>query len=86
MRVRRLLDEKPRLAAAPVPAGTPITRRERLRTALPGTVDLLARRRADMIETGFVEDYIALHWLVWRSGALHLTVTGKNVCAQLAST
>ena len=39
-----------------------------------------------MIETGFVEDYIALHWLVWRSGALHLTVTGKNVCAQLAST
>jgi len=61
------------------------SRLDRLRDALPGTVDCLHRRRADMIEEGLIDDYVALHWLEWNGGSLRLTITGSNVCRQLAS-
>jgi len=47
------------------------------------TVDLLQRRRADLIGDSAIGDYVALHWLEWNGGALRLTTTGKNVCDQL---
>ena len=58
-------------------------RRDHLRAALPSTVDLLYRRRADLIGEGTIGDYVALHWLEWNGGALRLTVTGKNICDQI---
>lgn len=61
----------------------PPSRQEALRGALLSTVDLLARRRAGEIDEGFIEDYVALHWLEWHGGSLRLTETGRNVCAQL---
>ena len=62
----------------------PHSRHDRLRAALLDTVDLLARRRAAEINAGFIEDYVALHWLEWHGGTLRLTVTGRNVCSQLS--
>src|SRR2546421_5053329 len=56
----------------------PVSRREQLRLELLPTVDSLLRRRADLISDGFIEDYVALHWLEWNGGALRLTVTGGN--------
>lgn len=63
----------------------PLTRQERLREALPATVQHLHARHADMIEEGFIEDYVALHWLEWHGGGLRLTITGSNVCAQVTA-
>lgn len=62
---------------------SPALRRETLRDALPGTVDLLARRRAGDIAEGYIEDYVALNWLEWCGGWLRLTTTGDNICKQL---
>ena len=67
-------------ASACVP---PVSRREQLRLELLATVDSLQRRRADLVSEGFIEDYVALHWLEWNGGALRLTVTGTNVCEQM---
>jgi hypothetical protein len=65
-------------------AGRPsISRHDQLGLELLATVDLLQRRRADLISDGFIEDYVALHWLEWNGGALRLTVTGTNMCAQM---
>ena len=78
----------PRSVAEPkagAPRGMPLSRQQRLREALPATVDCLHRRRADMIEDGFIDDYVALHWLEWHGGSLRLTITGTNVCQQLAA-
>jgi len=61
----------------------PPSRLAALRAALPETVQLLQRRCAGQINDGFIEDYVALHWLEWHGGALRLTVTGRNVCSQL---
>ncbi|WP_342779543.1 hypothetical protein [Methylibium rhizosphaerae] len=69
--------------AAAAHAGLPAERREYLREALPATAALLARRRADMIEDGVIDDYVALQWLEWHGGGLRLTITGTNVCAQV---
>jgi hypothetical protein len=60
-----------------------LTRRDRLRIELLATVDALHRRRADLVSEGFIADYVALDWLEWNGGALRLTVTGVNVCAQM---
>ena len=60
--------------------------RERLRQGLPGTVDLLQQRHADQIDAKDIEDYVALNWLEWHGGGLRLTITGRNVRAQLGST
>jgi len=65
--------------------GIPRARLQQLRDALPASVDCLYRRRADMIEEGFIDDYVALHWLEWNGGSLRLTITGSNLCQQLAS-
>jgi hypothetical protein len=61
----------------------PLSRREQLRLELLTTVDMLNRRRADQVSEGFVNDYVALRWLEWRGGALHLTETGSDMCDQM---
>lgn len=61
----------------------PVSRHEQLRLELLNTVDSLQRRRADLVSEDFIEDYVALHWLEWNGGALRLTVTGTNMCAQI---
>lgn len=61
----------------------PTSRREQLRLELLTTVDSLQRRRADLVTEGFIDDYVALHWLEWNGGALRLTVTGTNMCQQM---
>lgn len=58
---------------------------ETLRAELLATVDLLKRRRAGEIAAGYVDDYIALHWLEWHGGTLRLTTTGENLCKHLSS-
>jgi hypothetical protein len=68
------------LKRAPI---APPLRRHALRDALPGTVRLLAARRAQAIETGFIDDYVALGWLEWQGGTLKATVVGENICKQL---
>jgi len=60
--------------------------RERLRQALPDTVNRLQQRHADQIDAKDIEDYVALNWLEWHGGGLRLTITGRNVRAQLAPT
>jgi hypothetical protein len=72
-------------AALPAEAIVPRTRLEQLRDDLPGTVDCLKRRRADLIDTTLIDEYVTLQWLEWHGGGLRLTVTGRNVCAQIAS-
>jgi len=69
--------------SAPLAQPSPILRREQLRIEFLSTVDSLHRRRADLVSEGFIADYVALHWLEWNGGALRLTVTGENVCAQI---
>ena len=72
------------IGAMVAPAHTAyVTRREHLRRELLSTVDSLHRRRADLVPEGFVEDYVALHWLEWNGGALRLTVVGQCVCEQM---
>lgn len=60
------------------------SRRDTLRDELLATVDLLKKRRAAEIDQGYIEDYIALHWMEWHGGSLRLTTTGENVCKHLA--
>jgi hypothetical protein len=60
--------------------------RERLRQALPDTVSRLQQRHADQIDAKDIEDYVALNWLEWHGGGLRLTITGRNIRAQLAPT
>ena len=55
-----------------------------LRASLLPTVEFLRRRRADLIDAALIEQYVALNWLEWHGGSLRLTVTGRNICAQLA--
>jgi len=59
------------------------SRHHALREALLTTVDLLSKRRAAEIAEGYLDDYVALHWLEWNGGSLRLTETGHNVCRQL---
>lgn len=70
-------------AAATPPS--PHSRRDTLRDRLLATVELLKRRRAAEIEAGFIEDYVALHWMEWHGGSLRLTTTGENLCKHLSS-
>jgi hypothetical protein len=60
-------------------------RREALRDALPATVAHLNRHRAAEIPEDYIDDYVALNWLEWNGGSLRLTITGTNVCKQLAA-
>jgi hypothetical protein len=61
-------------------------RRERLRRALPATVELLQSRQADRIDDTDIDAYVSLNWLEWHGGGLRLTITGRNVCAQSVPT
>ena len=72
-------------AAKPLASFGPSTspKRDHLRARLLSAVDLLYRRRADLIGDGTIGDYVDLHWLEWNGGALRLTVTGQNICEQL---
>lgn len=63
----------------------PALRREDLRGALLGTVDLLEHRRAGEIDAGYIDDYVALNWMEWNGGTLRLTVTGQNIRKQLTA-
>ncbi len=54
-----------------------------LRTAFQTTVDLLKRRRADLLPAASIEAYVELDWLMWQGGSLKLTTVGENICAQL---
>ena len=56
--------------------------RERLRRALPATVELLQSRQADRIDDRDIDAYVNLNWLEWHGGGLRLTIPGRNVCAQ----
>ncbi len=58
--------------------------RERLRQALPATVDHLQNHQAGRIDDNDIEAYVKLNWLEWHGGGLRLTITGRNVCAQMA--
>ena len=58
--------------------------RERLRQALPATVDHLQQHQAGRIDDQDIDAYVKLNWLEWHGGGLRLTITGRNVCAQLA--
>ncbi|MDE1950682.1 MAG: hypothetical protein KGL43_06175 [Burkholderiales bacterium] len=71
------------LASPPSPVSAAAQRNEALRAALLSTVELLAQRRACEIDTGLIDDYVAINWLEWVGGSLKLTVTGNNVCKQL---
>lgn len=59
--------------------------RERLRQGLPLTVSRLNHRQADQIEDSDIDAYVGLNWLEWQGGGLRLTITGKNVCAQMTA-
>ena len=59
--------------------------RERLRQSLPLTVERLNHRQADQIDDSDIEAYVGLNWLEWHGGGLRLTITGRNVCAQLST-
>ena len=61
----------------------PATPPDVLRDALLATVDMLHRRRARDIPEGYIDDYVALHWLEWHGGGLRVTTTGENVCRQM---
>jgi len=59
--------------------------RERLRQALPATVDHLVHHQADRIADSDIDAYVRLNWLEWHGGGLRLTITGRNVCAQMVA-
>jgi hypothetical protein len=58
--------------------------RERLRQALPATVGFLQRHQAGQIDDRDIDAYVKLNWLEWHGGGLRLTITGRNVCAQIS--
>lgn len=75
------IQQKPATAKALAAAAM----RERLRQSLPSTVDLLHHRQADRIDDSDIDAYVGLNWLEWHGGGLRLTITGRNVCAQMAA-
>jgi hypothetical protein len=70
-------------ARASSKAASEAANRERLRQALPATVDHLQRHQADRIDDNDIDAYVRLNWLEWHGGGLRLTITGRNVCAQM---
>lgn len=61
-----------------------LTRHEVLRNALLDTVDLLQRRRADLVDETFIDNYVALGWLEWHGGQLRVSALGSQICQQMA--
>jgi hypothetical protein len=60
------------------------TRHEVLRDALLDTVDLLQRRRADLVDDTFIDNYVALGWLEWHGGQLRVSALGSQICQQMS--
>jgi hypothetical protein len=50
--------------------------RERLRQALPLTMERLKQRQADLIDSDDIDAYVALNWLEWQGG-------GCATCARM---
>jgi hypothetical protein len=82
----------PRRPSTEAPARPPATsvtpaalKRQALRNALLGTVELLQHRQAEQINAKLIDDYVALDWFEWRGGALQITQTGQNICKQIRS-
>ncbi len=61
-----------------------LTRHEVLRDALLDTVDLLQRRRADLVDETFIDNYVALGWLEWHGGQLRVSTLGSTICQQMS--
>lgn len=59
-------------------------RHEVLAEALLDTVNLLQRRRADLIDETFIDNYVALGWLEWHGGQLRLSPLGSQICQQMS--
>jgi hypothetical protein len=57
----------------------PPSRQQQLLTGLPHAIDQLERGETEKIPTGFLADYLALHWLTDRGHGLRLTPTGEAV-------
>jgi hypothetical protein len=57
-------------------------RQDALRARLPEIADLLRGRRASEIGDAAIDALVALSWLDWAGGSLHLTTTGMNICRQ----
>ncbi|MBX3619574.1 MAG: hypothetical protein KF891_06260 [Rhizobacter sp.] len=66
------------------PAFAGPTRHEVLRDALLETVDLLQRRRADLVDESFIDNYVALGWLEWHGGQLRVSSLGSMICTQMS--
>lgn len=45
--------------------------------------ELLWRRRAADIPSGYLDDYVRLGWLQWHGGSLRLTAPGEQVSESL---
>jgi hypothetical protein len=65
------------------PLVRPRFRREQLRDALPLTLAMLSSNRPDLINPGYVEDYIALRWLESGQFGIRLTTAGQAVCGKI---
>lgn len=55
-----------------------------MRASLPKVADLLKRRQAGLIDPHLIEHLVDLNWVEWQGGGLQLTVTGRNICRQVA--
>lgn len=69
----------------PAAAQHGLTRHEVLRDALLDTVDLLQRRRADLVDETFIDNYVALGWLEWHGGQLRVSALGSTICQQMSA-
>lgn len=58
----------------------PASRREALRDGLQLTARRLKRREAYDVPAGYIDNYLALDWLEWKRGTLHLTIAGEIIC------
>ena len=47
-------------------------------------MERLKQRQADLIDSDDIDAYVALNWLEWQGGGLRLTITGRNIRAQVA--
>ena len=58
-------------------SGLDVARCDALSRELPAAIDSLYRCRAWEVPEGHLDDYVALGWLSWNSGALALTSAGR---------
>lgn len=61
----------------------PLSRHQQLLHSLPHTMEKIQKGELDQIPSGFLADYLALHWLIDRGQGLRLTATGEAMCQKL---